>query len=221
MLGLSWAQKHPLTRVAGTARAASRGAEPGSPSLASLLVGPAPPRPSPPHPSRRPLLSYWPRPVRGAAAPGRPRPNCSLHLHWPVPPRLMTPPLLVSLPLPQAPPPPSLLGAAGPGVWRCRSRARPGSAATATAIAGSSSPSTGEARGPASPGPAAAAPAGAPGLARGGWGRRGRCPAPGRPEGVRPSPSRRGGGPGTGEVPAREARRHLGRLGARGDGRRG
>lgn len=75
----------------------------------------------------------------------------------------------------------------------------------------------GGARGLASPGPAAAAPAGAPGLARGGWGRRGRCPVPGRPEGVRPSPSQRGGGPGTGEVPAREARPRLGRLGARGE----
>ncbi|XP_011904922.1 PREDICTED: THAP domain-containing protein 3 isoform X3 [Cercocebus atys] len=48
-----------------------------------------------------------------------------------------------SLPSPQAPPPPSLLGAAGPGS-RCRSRARPGSAVTATAAAGSSSPSTGK-----------------------------------------------------------------------------
>lgn len=180
--------------------------------LAFTCQPPCWPRPSPPLPQAPPLLLAAPH---------------SLLLHSPVPPRPMTPPLPVSLPLPQAPPPPSLLGAAGPGVWRCQSRARPGSAATATAIAGSSSPSTGEgwgrrgARGLASPGPAAAAPAGAPGLARGGWGRRGRCPVPGRPEGVRPSPSRRGGGPGTGEVPAREARRRLGRLGARGDGRRG
>ena len=176
------------------------------------LHSPAPASPAPPGSSP---VSYWPRLSRGPVA-FRPRPGRS--------PR----PSRGRCRAPQAPPPPSLLGAAGPGVWRCRSRARPGSAATATAIAGSSSPSTGEgrghrgARGPASSRLTTTAPAEAPGLARHAWGRPGHCPTAGRPEDVRPSPSRRGGGPPeSGEVPAEEARHHLGLLGARGDGRRG
>lgn len=48
-------------------------------------------------------------------------------------------------PAPETAWPPSLLRAVGPSP-RCRSLARPGNAATATAAAGSSSPSTGEGR---------------------------------------------------------------------------
>ena len=50
------------------------------------------------------------------------------------------------------------------------------------------------------PGRPAAAPAGAPGLER-----RGPAGPPGRPEGVRPSPSRSGGGPGTRRSRARKS----------------
>lgn len=142
------------------------------------------------------------------APPRRPRPPAA-----PTSPTPGQPRPLVSL-RPQAPPPPSLLGAAGPGVWRCRSHARPGSAATATATAGSSSPSTGEgpqcrgARGPGCPArsTAAHALARARGLARW-WGNaRVRAPRSLRPEGG-------GTGPGTRAASAG--------LGAGGAGRRG
>lgn len=119
-------------------------------------------------PSRAPRRALAKQQSPAGQAPGGPAPRWPLlsgrsrssrrAQQAPPPPR----PAPASL-LPQAPRRPSLLGAFGPGVWRCRSHARPGSAATATATAGSSSPSTGEGWGcrgcgalaarPASPGP--------------------------------------------------------------------
>lgn len=162
-------------------------------------------------PPTRTLLSYGPRPVQALPRQVAPPPP-------PAPPR----PTRWPRRAPQAPPPPSLLGAAGPGVWRCRSRALPGSVATATAVAGSSSPSTGEGRGLR----------GTPGLASPGPPGRGprRSPRPGAPGPCRATREARGRAaepfaqrwrPRDQEVPGQEVWHRLGRRGARGGGLRG